>query len=182
MGEVEERKRSYAEMVASVGSTIGESSKLISTNLEKQKSMVFEAVKQSELKASEVERSRNLMVFGITEASSIEETCDKLNELLRSCSLTPVADKNNTARLGRVNESGARPVRLSYRTAGDKWDALKRINSRKEEGLFARCDLNAEQRKEDFQLRQKLKTTRSENPEKHYKISKGEVIEVASQP
>jgi len=73
-----------------------------------------------------------------------------------------------------------KPVRLCAETKPKKWDLLKRINSLKKDRIFARLDLDAEEREEDFCLRKELRELKEahQNSGRQFKIRNKSIIEI----
>lgn len=143
--------------------------------------------KLSEIEAQDM-RDKNLIIFGIREFKTKEETVEELQNLLKDCHLSKCIDQKNMYRLGRPKvTSGAdqsqhenskpRPIKISTTSKEEKWEIVRRINGLKKGGVFAKLDMTKEERAEDFQLYKTLMKTREENPENTYKIVKKKIVQ-----
>jgi adenylylsulfate kinase-like enzyme len=122
-------------------------------------------------------RSKNLVIFGLPEAGT-GTVADKVNEIVEKCSKKLDVCISQVHRLGAKRESGPRPVKLCLSSEGEKWELVKRINSVRPDGVYARLDLTKEEQHQDFLLRQELKQAKQEDPSGVYKIRKNQVIKV----
>lgn len=135
-------------------------------------------------------RDKNLIVFGVTESNTKEETVHKIQDLLKKCHLSTNIEQHYVHRLGRVdskkanNQNGAkpRPIKICTNSNETKWDILKRINDLKEQGIFAKPDLTKKEQEADFRLRQELKQKREDNPSHTFKIQKSKVVQINKPP
>ena len=127
-------------------------------------------------------RDKNIIVFGLPDDNKKESTLQLVNELLKECNIAPITDSNKCYRLGKKSSDSTkvRPIRICTDLKDKKWDIMKRINALKRPGVFARRDLNKEEREKDFQLRKQLKQMREENKGKFFKIKKGQIVEMTS--
>ena len=134
---------------------------------------------KKEERAMQEFRDKNVIIFGLPDDNGNGETLKLVNDLLHECSSVSVNDDSKCYRLGKKSDSEKpRPVRLCMDSKSKKFDLLKRINSLKKDGIFARRDLSKEEREEDFRLRQELKQKREMNVEKKFMIRKGKIVEV----
>lgn len=140
-------------------------------------------IKQNEREQKET-RDKNLIIFGVKECETKQETVEKVQQLLEDCHLPNKITQTDIHRLGHVNnikvdsqgDKIPRPIKLITESKGVKWEILKRINHLKKQGIFTKPDLNKTEREADFCLRQELKKTREENPGNTYKISKNKIV------
>lgn len=186
-------ERSYAQVVSKIESNatfikqLESTTTMINDHLGSTKSAMDNHFKNQEKQMhtirsdlSKETRAKNLILFGVAEQSdtTLEQSMESVSELLRSCSLKHSVSKDNLTRLGQKKEDKPRPIRLSLSSQSEKWEFLKRINAQRVRGIFARCDLDKEERKKDFLLRQELKTKRLENPSQKFKIYKNRVMKI----
>lgn len=154
-------------------------------------SQVFEKVNSSLVTQIEVKgkvekdsefRSKNLVLFGITEHENREEWVQQVNRIIGDCHVDLSLDKSNSYRLGRFDSTKhterPRPLRICTKSEGQMWELLSRINSLKVKGVFARKDLTKEEQEKDFRLRKELKQMRDGEPEAQFKIRKGKVVKI----
>jgi hypothetical protein len=88
---------------------------------------------------------------------------DVVSDLFSECSLSFEKYRPSCIALGSRQGTKPRPIKVTFQTEADKWEALKVINREKPTGVFARLDLNREEQEQDFRLRQELKKVRAEN-------------------
>lgn len=141
-------------------------------------------VSQSQMQKAKEEkdsRAKNLVLFGVEENDDIMATSKIIEEYVGSkCHLKISLDGKVIHRLGRKNEENTkpRPIRIKTESETIKWDLLKRINSVKNDNIFARLDLSKQEQEQDFILRQELKKMYTENPDKKFKIHKGKIMQI----
>ena len=124
-------------------------------------------------------RAKNLIVFGMAEQDSLENAVYNLNCFLRhECHIDLELKTTAITRLGPVVQGKNRPIRVTMEDEGKKWEILKRINAARVKGVFARLDLNKEERVRDFALRKELKEMREADPVHAYKIVKNKVVKI----
>ena len=167
--------------VAQLEKTYAEAVKKIETNSEVIVNAAQKTIQKDERESKE-NRERNLIIFGLPESSK-EETLADAQSLLEQCSVGKKVDADNLFRLGsldKVKEGRSRPLKLCTSSRVEKWDILKRINSLRKSGVFARPDLSLTEREEDFRLRQELKKSRENSPHKKFKIHRKKVIEITT--
>jgi hypothetical protein len=121
-------------------------------------------------------RSKNMVIFGLPQDD--KPVNDVVSDLFSECSLSFEKYGPSCIALGSRQGTKPRPIKVTFQTEADKWEALKVINREKPTGVFARLDLNREEQEQDFRLRQELKKVRAENPEGTYKIYKGKITQV----
>lgn len=198
-------ERSYAEAVVSIEKSVNGLKTMIPTtglapnfeaieksyanavkNIEVNSSALAEAanrsVRQTELDQKQV-REKNMIVFGIPESITKQDSVDELQKILNECHINIKLKQNDIYRLGRVenmktdgdNKKIPRPLKVITESREQKWDILKRVNSQRIQGIFAKPDLTREEREADFHLRTELKKTRAENPDNTYKIYRNRV-------
>jgi len=135
---------------------------------------------QKDVRESKIYRDKNLILFGVAEASKAE-TIKQVKSILQECSISRELNSESIFRLGSLDEEKKdriRPLKVCLDSRREKWDILKEINSLKKPGVFARLDLSPEERESDFQLRTELKTCRERSPSEIFKIYRGKVIKV----
>jgi hypothetical protein len=112
--------------------------------------------------------------------SSEDTVIAGVKTLMDECHVSQSVNAKNLYRLGKIDQSKttARPVRLCTESSDRKWDILKKINQLRKGGVFARLDLNEQDRKEDFRLRQELKGRADAEPGKKFKIFRKRVVEI----
>jgi hypothetical protein len=176
--------RSYADVVSKIDTSV-EINKSLQEQITKQitslKTEQQQVTKQISTLKTDIQadnRSKNVVIFGL------EENCetplvDSLTELLNDCSMKIPIDKSSCYRLGQKSSSKSRPVKLMLPSEAEKWEVLRRINSIKPSGVFARKDLTKEEQEADFVLRQELKDTREKDPKNTYKIIRNKVTLVS---
>jgi len=143
------------------------------------------SIKQTEQDQKEI-RERNMIIFGVEEGSTKQDTIEKVQKLMQDCHLTTKVGKENLFRLGKMenvktNDHGEkvpRPLKMCTESKEQKWDILKRINGLKLKGIFAKPDLNKEEREADFRLRAELKKIRENNPLDTYKIFRNQIKKI----
>ena len=125
-------------------------------------------------------RSRNLIIFGLREAEQDgkNQVVESVTTVMKECGYNASSAVGQVTRLGARKDGKARPIKVSMSSEADKWELLRRINSVKPDGIFARLDLTKEEQLQDFQLRTKLKQTRQENPTNKYKIIKNQIVQI----
>jgi hypothetical protein len=128
-------------------------------------------------------RSKNVIIFGIEEIGDRDKLCSQVTKLLSDCHLDITVTNDNMYRLGKIHEADGnikrRPVRLIASSETQKWELLKRINSLKYEGIFARLDLSKEDQQKDLALRTELKEVRSQDQAGRYVIRKGKIVKLS---
>lgn len=177
---LQKQSTTVTETYASIVSKLQENTDNINGSIVKSCETIVQKQQQlDKIKAEELDRAKNVIIFGADEAS-FEDTKSALCQLLKDCDIYSKLDITSTTlhRLGKPEDEKKRPIRLKLSSENEKWDILKSINKSKVNGIFARLDLNSEQRKQDFLLRKELRETRSENPSSKYKIHKNKVIQI----
>jgi len=143
------------------------------------------SIKQTEQDQKEI-RERNMIILGVEEGSTKQDTIEKVQKLMQDCHLTTKVEKENLFRLRKMenvktNDHGEkvpRPLKMCTESKEQKWDILKRINGLKLKGIFAKPDLNKEEREADFRLRAELKKIRENNPLDTYKIFRNQIKKI----
>lgn len=143
------------------------------------------SIKQIEQDQKEI-RDKNMIIFGVEEGNTKQETIERVQKVMQDCHLTTKVERQNLFRLGKVEnikttDQGAkipRPLKLCTESREQKWDILKRINGLKIKGIFAKPDLNKEEREADFQLRTELKKLKTDNPGQMYKIIRNQIQKI----
>lgn len=160
-------------------------------NLEVHSTIIASAVEKTRIQTEQdqkVTRDKNLIIFGVSENATKQETLDKVQQLVKNCHLSMEIKMQDMHRLGKfenikTDKNGLkipRPIKLCIDSKERKWDILKRINALRVKGIFAKPDLTHEEREADFQLRTELKKIREENPGHAYKIKNNKVIQINS--
>ena len=157
----------YSDIVSKIDTSIKQNETIQSEMSKQIKSL------QSDLTAEN--RAKNVVVFGIKENENLNETVSKIYD---ECGLHLSTDKLKALRLGAMKDGKSRPVKISLASESQKWDLLKRINSVKPDGIFARLDLTKEEQQKDFLLRSELKKIREQNPSDTYKIVKNKIVQL----
>lgn len=158
---------SYAQVAAKLDSN--------TVFLEKQIKSFKEEV---EMERDKEFRSKNLVLFNVPEKPNETENDLKstINTILNECSIQPLNCETSIKRLGAKKGEKHRPVKIFLSSETQKWDYIKRINSKKHQDIFARRDLNKEEQEQDFRLRQELKKTRDSDPHNSYVIRRGKIV------
>lgn len=178
---LQKQSTTVTETYASIVSKLKENTDNINGSIMKSCDTIVQKQQQlDKKKAEELDRAKNVIIFGAKEASSFEETNTMLSQLLRDCDIYSKIEvtSNTLHRIGKPEEEKNRPLRLKLSSENEKWSVLKSINKTRVPGIFARLDLNSEQRKQDFLLRKELREIRAENPDLNYKILKNKVVQV----
>lgn len=178
-------KQSYAEVVKKVEESSSMIAEQNSVSIESYKSikqqtdLIAEHTRQQRDREEREFRERNLIIFGIPESSE-DTVIAGVKTLMDECHVSQSVNAKNLYRLGKIDQSKttARPVRLCTESSDKKWDILKKINQLRKGGVFARLDLNEQDRKEDFRLRQELKGRADAEPGKKFKIFRKRVVEI----
>lgn len=156
-------------------------------DIERNTKVLVSAAKQTLVKNENEQkeaRDKNLILFGLQEFNTKQETVEEINKLFSECHLSKVIEKKNMYRLGGISEESdlkdkkPRPIKICTESREDKWEIVRRINSFKKGGIFAKLDMSKEEREEDFQLYQTLKKIRAENSTNRYKIIKKKIVKV----
>ena len=177
---MEEQSKNLSSTLTTKLASMDQSYSTVVKDIETHSRTLASAVKRNEIKDEQLERdarSKNLIIFGIPDDASKASTLSELNKLLQECHL-PKAHEDSCHRIGHKVENKVRPLRLSTCSASKKWDILKRINALRKRGVFARLDLNKEERESDFRLRQQLIQARNQSPDKTFKIKNREIVEI----
>ena len=136
----------------------------------------------SKEREKQLARTKNVIIFGIQEAETLSTTIDNLKSIFEEkchfdigrVALSPT----NVHRIGAKQQGKNRPIRILLDSEVAKWELLKRLNSQRIEGVFARLDLSKEEQERDFQLRKELRKKNEENPDLTFKIVKHRVVQV----
>jgi hypothetical protein len=174
-----------SESYASIVSKLQENSENINGSIMKSCETVVQKQRQlDKRKAEELDRAKNIIIFGAKECS-FDETKSLIDDLLRDCDIYSKIDITSTTlhRIGKPVEEKNRPLRLRLKSEDEKWNVLKSINKARVSGIFARLDLNKEQQKQDFLLRKELREKKAANTDSDitFKIVKNKVVEVQLQ-
>ena len=133
---------------------------------------------------SQEARDKNLVLFGIKDCSTKQETAEQIQNVFKECHLSQIVNEKNMCRPGKKNTcsdaSDSKPmhIKLCTQFKDEKWEIIKRINGLKKGDIFAKLDLTKAERLEDFQLYQTLKKKREENPSIQYKMIQKKVVEL----
>jgi hypothetical protein len=175
--------RSYADVVSKIDSSV-QTSKTLQEQISKQitilKTEQGQVIKQVSSLKSDLQadnRSKNVVIFGLPENTE-NSLVDSVIDLMNDCSMKISVDKSSCFRLGQKTSSKSRPVKLILSSEAEKWEVLRRINSIKPTGIFARKDLSKEEQEADFALRQELKGIREKDPLNQYKIIRNKITKV----
>lgn len=178
---LQKQSNSVTESYASIVHKLKENTDNINGSILKSCETIVQKQQQSDKKkAEDLDRAKNVIIFG-TEEVSFDDTQALLSRLLRDCDIYTKIDITCSTchHIGKPEESKKRPLRLKLSSENEKWEVLKSINKARVPGIFARLDLNSDQRKQDFLLRQELRQTRAKNPELKYKIQKSKIIQIS---
>lgn len=124
----------------------------------------------------ESDRSRNVILFGLPEEEN-ENTNEKVSELFEEVGYKSKVD---VSRIGRQKKDGAiRPVKVTFQNSlavDHVLFAAKRLkNNEKYKRVFVSPDRSPEQRKVHRELVTEMKELASQNPNRKYFISKGQI-------
>ena len=143
---------------------------------------------------AEIEKIRkNLVISGIAESENDEEDTTKVLDLIEK-ELNITADINKVERLGkpRVQGDGEDPpsprlLKLFFVTQRSRKEVLAKATKLRtstdehvKKLVYIRPDLTRKQLEESKNLRELLRKTKTDNPNKTYKIYRNQIIEVAS--
>lgn len=156
-------------------------------NIEVHSTVLASAVKRSMQQTEQeqkIAREKNVVIFGVSENNTKQQTLDKVQQLVQDCHLNIDIQLQDVHRLGKfenikTRENGEkipRPIKLCLDSRERKWDILKRMNSLGANGIFVKPDLTPEEREADFRLRTELKKVRNENPTNTYKIKRNKIV------
>ena len=125
-------------------------------------------------------RARNIVIFGIEETPDIDETVEKLNKVIKDECHMQVSLNKTTVQNHRLGQKSGknRPVKVQLSDEKEKWEMLKRLNGLNLRGVFGRLDMNRDERKQDFALRQELKKTREGDPSHLYKAKNKKIFKI----
>ena len=141
---------------------------------------------------AEIEKIRmNLVISGMQETNSDEEDKTAVISLIEQ-ELHITADINKTERIGKIRTQkrgddppSPRLIKLCFVTQRSRKEVLAKVtNLRKSSNdhikklVYIRPDLTHSQLEASKNLRAQLKTTRENNPDKHFKIHRNQIIEV----
>ena len=126
---------------------------------------------------AEEDRSRNLIVFGLSENAS-EQINEKVGEVFRELGEQP---KFEAARIGlKTNKETFRPVKVSLGNASIALQILSKARNLRNcdqfNQVFISPDRNLEQRKMHRDLVEQLRTKRTAEPNKRHYIRGGQII------
>eukprot|EP00116_Pleurobrachia_bachei_P013608 sb/3473870/ len=131
------------------------------------------------LASATVDRSANLMVYGLVESDNSTDT-DKLKELFQHLDEAPVLSE--VSRLGRRSDERVRPVRVVLRSRETARTILAKSaqlrDSETFQSVYISPDRTVEERTERRDLVAKLREKRELEPEKVFRIRRGSVVEI----
>jgi hypothetical protein len=175
--------RTYADVVNKIDSSV-QTNKTLQEQISKQISVLKteqeQVIKQVSSLKSNLQadnRSKNVVIFGVPESTE-KSLVDSVIDLMKDCSMNISIEKSSCFRLGQKTSPKSRPVKLILSSEAEKWEVLRRINSIKPLGIFARKDLSKEEQEADFVLRQELKEIREKDPLNQYKIIRNKITKI----
>ena len=131
------------------------------------------------LSSATVDRSANLIVYGLAEDDDNSDT-SKLKELFEHLAEAPVLSEVN--RLGRRSDERVRPVRVVLRSRETARTILGKSVQLKDsetfQSVFISPDRTVEERTERRDLVARLREKREQEPEKIFRIRRGSVVEI----
>eukprot|EP00116_Pleurobrachia_bachei_P005284 sb/3465546/ len=132
------------------------------------------------LSSAAVDRSANLIVYGLAENDDSSDT-NKLKELFEHLAEAPVLSE--VSRLGRTSDGRVRPVRVVLRSRETARAILGKSaqlrDSETFQSVFISPDRTVEERTERRDLVARLKEKREKEPEKMFRIRRGSVVEIS---
>ena len=132
------------------------------------------------LASATVDRSANLMVYGLVENADSSDT-DKLKELFQHLDEAPVLSE--VSRLGRRSDERERPVRVVLRSRETARTILGKSAQLKDsvdfKSVFISPDRTEEERTERRDLVARLREKRKQEPEKVFRIRRGSIVEIS---
>lgn len=128
----------------------------------------------------DVDRSKNLMVFGLpeTEDEGSTSTTDAVSKVFAHLEVSPAVA--SASRLGTKTSTRARPVKVSLEKREDLLLLLKRARQLRQSDCYRRVylspDLSREEREDSSRLHKTLKQLRLDNPGRKYWVKGGAIM------
>ena len=116
--------QSYADVVR----VVSENSEQLRDNIDKQACSIVQKIESDNRKERENEaRSKNVILFGVEEASDRADWTRKIEDLLSECHVNLPLTETNVFRLGRYEKDkgtsrAPRPVKLCTSSEAQKWE------------------------------------------------------------
>ena len=138
------------------------------------------ALKRATSDTEDIDRSKNLIVFGLPEADNEDdaETRRRVGKVFNHLDTSPSITA--TARLGTKREGRHRPVKISLQQREDLVSLLKKARLLHQADTFKQVylspDLTREEREDNARLYQTLKQLRKDNPGRKYWVRGGSIM------
>ena len=130
-------------------------------------------LQRSHQQKEEENRKNNAIVTGIAEEEN-KTALDQVKELMK---LECFSGRNlpvQAIRLGSKRDSSQqkRPVKVRFEDENSKWEFVKRFNNAtlKSQNIYCKLDESQEVRKQQFQLRQEVRSLKQKNEDKQYRV------------
>lgn len=129
---------------------------------------------------SDIDRSKNLMVFGLPESENEDaaSTKSKVSDVLSRLESTPVV--SSTTRVGKKSGNRPRPIKVTLESREDLILLLKKAKLLRQDETYRQVylspDLTKVEREENNRVYKTLKQLRMDNPGRKYFIRGGSIM------
>ena len=131
---------------------------------------------------SEIDRSKNLMVFGLPESENEDtaSTKSRVSDILSHLAVESTPVVSSTVRVGKKSESRPRPIKVTLERREDLILLLKKAKLLRQDENYRQVylspDLTKVEREENSRVYKTLKQLRTDNPGRKYFIRGGSIM------
>jgi vacuolar-type H+-ATPase subunit I/STV1 len=134
LSQTQTSKQSYSEIVKRLNDSIKQNESLSEIVSKQGKELQDKVSKQISTIQTEIQaesRAKNVIIFGIKEEGSIDNTIEQVETIFKDCGLHYPINKSQTHRLGAkaIGENKSRPIRIALKSETEKWEVLRRVNA-----------------------------------------------------
>jgi hypothetical protein len=137
-------------------------------------------MEQSHQLKEEENRKNNAIITGVTEQDD-STAIQQIKELMTQECFAKNSEPIQAMRLGKKTEDQVqkRPIKVRFDDEQSKWEFIKRFNNHalREKQIFCKLDESQAVRNQQFQLRQEVRSLRTENGTNEYRIRNMQIQE-----